>query len=41
MVLGAGLGELVSDESLVDRQDREWVDLPVGVGQIGPAVVTV
>jgi hypothetical protein len=26
-----------ADESLVDRQDCQRVDLPVGVGQVGPA----
>lgn len=41
VVLGAGLHQLVLDETLVDRQYGEWVDLLVHLHQLAPRVVAV
>ena len=41
VVLGARVREFVADQAFVDRDDREGVDLLVGVDQARPCVVAV
>lgn len=41
VVLGAGVGQFVLHQALVDRQYGERVDLLVGLDQLGPGVVAV